>query len=931
MQLRSKKTPCAPILLTVALILAAPLPASASRADSYFKEAQEYVADGEIKAAVIQLKNALKADPTHIRARLGLGALQLQLGDGAAAEKEFGRARDLGAAKSKWMLGFVKALQLQNDQQRIVDVVELDGTLSPEDQAELLGLRGAAQLSLGNVDAAAADFDVAVKKDPGSPTANLGKAQILLGQKRLDEALYQLDQVLLANPDHYATLIARGNLLRAMLKFDRAAADFAAAAAVAPNDPRAHVGAAFVYTAQRKLPEAKASLARLRAVSSGLPILHYLQALVSYQEQDYGRASDELQVFLRAMPSSLQGQILYGVVSYARGEFTIADDYLTRVLASAPRNLELIKLLAATRLKLKQPDRAVEVLAPVVNAQTGDAQLLALLGTAYLQDGNNTKGAEYIERAVRIDPDQALLRTQLAVGKLAAGDTSGAISELQSAVALDQDVIQADVLLVLGYLNKGDYRNALDAAAALEQRMPDSPIPLNLTGLAYLSQRNYEEARSRFNLALAKDPGFLVARMNLARVAMLTGQTDEAEAAYSAVLQSDPGHMGAMLGMSSLAKALGDHQASQRWLEQAHDANPAALQPVMILSEGYLRANEPLKANSVLSGLPPEQAGLPAVLRLKGMAQLQSGDYGNAVFTLRRLTETEPESIEGWFQLARAYAASGDSTGARESFRRAIALDRNHVVPTVWIGLGELELREKDFEAALEVGKQMTVHFPDNVIAHDIEATAYRGLGLMDAALESSKRALELHRDSRRINSYAGQLTRLGKVPEAIGVLEGWLDSSPEDVSSWSRLGMLNQHVGNIDAALTAYERAASLSSDDPVLLNNMAWLYLGRDDQRAIDLATRAYRMAPSRAEIVDTYGWVLLQSGRPRDGLAALQQALLIAPRNAEIALHVAEGLRQLGRGEEARPILQRVMRENPNTDFADSAREMLNKLSG
>jgi cytochrome c-type biogenesis protein CcmH/NrfG len=95
--------------------------------------------------------------------------------------------------------------------------------------------------------------------------------------------------------------------------------------------------------------------------------------------------------------------------------------------------------------------------------------------------------------------------------------------------------------------------------------------------------------------------------------------------------------------------------------------------------------------------------------------------------------------------------------------------------------------------------------------------------------------------------------------------------------------------------------------------------------------LATKAYELAPSRAEIIDTYGWVLFRTGRERDGLAALQQALVIAPRNPEIALHVAEALHQMQRDSEARPMLERVVRDHPNTEFAESAKRLLGRLRG
>ena len=72
-------------------------------------------------------------------------------------------------------------------------------------------------------------------------------------------------------------------------------------------------------------------------------------------------------------------------------------------------------------------------------------------------------------------------------------------------------------------------------------------------------------------------------------------------------------------------------------------------------------------------------------------------------------------------------AAAGNPDRARDSFQRAIALDASHKVPVVRIGLGELELREKRYDAALEVADQLKTHFPDNVSGHDIAAAAYRG------------------------------------------------------------------------------------------------------------------------------------------------------------------------------------------------------------
>jgi tetratricopeptide (TPR) repeat protein len=65
----------------------------AADGDSYLREAQAYYDKGELSAAIIQLKNALLADPENGQARLLLGKSYLQQKDGLAAEKELSRAK----------------------------------------------------------------------------------------------------------------------------------------------------------------------------------------------------------------------------------------------------------------------------------------------------------------------------------------------------------------------------------------------------------------------------------------------------------------------------------------------------------------------------------------------------------------------------------------------------------------------------------------------------------------------------------------------------------------------------------------------------------------------------------------------------------------------------------------------------------------------
>ena len=199
----------------------------------------------------------------------------------------------------------------------------------------------------------------------------------------------------------------------------------------------------------------------------------------------------------------------------------------------------------------------------------------------------------------------------------------------------------------------------------------------------------------------------------------------------------------------------------------------------------------------------------------------------------------------------------------------------------------------------------------------------------IDRSLQAANAALQVQPTAKRVDAYAGALAGAGKLDDAVKLLRAWLKKNPDDGGRWAKLGLIQQQLGNSDEALTAYEKSVETAEPGAVLANNMAWLYLERNDKRAIELATKAYELAPSRAEIVDTYGWVLFRNGRQSDGLAALQQALIIAPRNPEIALHVAEALHDLERDGEAKSVLERIVREHPNSSFAESARSLLSRL--
>jgi putative PEP-CTERM system TPR-repeat lipoprotein len=487
-----------PVLVS-ALLAAAPPFAAAG-----FEEAQKYYDTGDLKSAVVELKNALQEDSRNAEARFLLGRVYLAMQSGAEAEEELRRAEELGVDPQRLRLDLADAMLMQR---KFLDVLRsLAGSsagVSDAEKAALAARRGMAYAGMNKRDAAQRSFDEALELDPGNEEASLGQLTLGMGNLgSIDEAGPPVAAFLQKFPDNIEALLMSAELQRRQGDFAAALAALDRVLALRPQELRALHGRSGVLIAQGKLEETKVELDGADAVRKGLVMTEYLRGVIALQEKDYESAKRHLELVLRAAPGHVQSQLALGVISFWRDDLQIAEEYLGRVVPAMPdefgqAKVDAAKILGAVRLKLKQPEKAIEVLEPVA-AWSSDAQLMALLGSAYAANGERDQGLDWLSRAVEAAPDTVGLRTLLASALLAGGETDRAISELQAAVDLGEDALQVDVLRVLAHLRNGEHDQALEVALSLEKERPGDPVALNLTGLAYLAKGELDKATERF-------------------------------------------------------------------------------------------------------------------------------------------------------------------------------------------------------------------------------------------------------------------------------------------------------------------------------------------------------------------------------------------------------------------------------------------------
>jgi len=72
-------------------------------AEEHIERALEFQKEDKLKAAIIELKNAIKLQPKNAYARITLGNVLLEVGDIVRATNNFERARSLGAPTAGWI------------------------------------------------------------------------------------------------------------------------------------------------------------------------------------------------------------------------------------------------------------------------------------------------------------------------------------------------------------------------------------------------------------------------------------------------------------------------------------------------------------------------------------------------------------------------------------------------------------------------------------------------------------------------------------------------------------------------------------------------------------------------------------------------------------------------------------------------------------
>ncbi|MCP3870351.1 MAG: PEP-CTERM system TPR-repeat protein PrsT [Gammaproteobacteria bacterium] len=901
----------------------------------YYEDALRHFHQQDYRVAVLQLKNALQISPNDLPARVLLGQALLLRGEAASAEKELRLAQEMGADPGLTLLPLARALNQQKKYQELLQEIR-PAKLRDGPIADLYVERGLAYLESRNLESARDAFDRSLQYPQSRPEAPLiGLAMVALAENNWAEAARLAEQAQVIAPQSPEVWLTQGAIAHARGDVGGAIDSYSRTLELDADHYAARISRASIYMEAGRVVDAIEDLELLSESSEWDPRAGYLLAIALQRSGDGAASRDVMErtaQLIQTLPYEMlvrdQAQLLIaGLVGYSSRQFESAHRYLSDYVERYPGNSVAYKLLGSTLMAMGKPLQAIPVFRTAVDLEPESAKAHALLGEAYLQERDYRSAIKSLEASLQLQPGQVTVLTQLGVARLAMRDEKGSIQYLEAALQGGDNPGTAEILSAV-YLKAGNPDQAERVAMELLRQNPESLSGINLLASAHANQGKLELARKGYEKVLELNPDSRPAKINLAKLDLIERRPAAARERLDALLELYPDDTRLLFEMANLELQLGEEKKATQLLTKAYGFNPDAVYVGLKLIDLYLESGKHEAAEMVareLNGRHPED---PRILEALGRTQLALGQPVDARLAFRSAARQVGYDSAGLYRIARWQSMAGAPDDARWSLQKAVDGDEGHLPAR--LALCNLQIATGRLDDAEKLLEKLAVDYPGNPTYFSLAGDLAMARQQYESAVAHYDQALTLTEDPYlAIRVYRAGLA-VGDEKQALYKLKTWASRRPDAKQVKRLLAEVHHRAGDLEEAKGYYEALYLVEPDNSALLNNLSNLYASMGDPRALEMASKAYRLAPDNVSVMDTLGWLLTQNGQARKGLSYLRDAGVRNANSPEIRYHLAVALETLGRTEEAERELRKSLSLADEFPGSDDAKRRLELLS-
>lgn len=499
---------------------------------------------------------------------------------------------------------------------------------------------------------------------------------------------------------------------------------------------------------------------------------------------------------------------------------------------------------------------------------------------------------------------------------------------------------------------------------------PNNPQTLAKLGVALLLQDKPAAAKDKFNKAISLNPGEPLARRYLGWMEENEGNLNAAGQHYEASLKAGafpPGTLTELhIAMARIHGSLGRNEAVVKLLAPNIPKNATgelAQAARFQLAYAYVNLNND-DAEPLLTALEKElKPDNPELRYLKALMQFESNPTATRPKLLDLLKSHPAYEGRARFLVARSYAMEGKPDLAVKELEILAEKSDKRALPDIMTSIGSIYVAAgKPAEAATKL-EAYAKRFPDiGEISYVLAEVRYqsgdlpaaqklltqlivkqpnyaRGFALLGQiegeqkaypkAEEHLNKAIAL--DATLPNAWvnlADTFAARKDVGKAEATLKQGLAAIPGHPLIQYELAKLYDQSGRGPEAGSAYR---ALLADYPTYVPALANIAINLADRSdlasAKKYAEQAYKINKTNPTVLESYGWVLVQSKDTAKGLPMLEQAASAAPKSASAAYHLGAAMIANGRADDGKKHIQRALAGDLPDHLREKARALAN----
>jgi tetratricopeptide (TPR) repeat protein len=640
----------------------------------YLDSGKKFLAQKDYARAVLQFRNAIRANPRNAEAHYQLGAAYLEQRDWTAAYEELTKALELNPNHHEAQVKVITLLASARDLANVEKARQKaqDFLAASPDNPDVLNALATTEFKLGKPEDAIKTLEQASSKAPQHLQTAVALAKVRLQRRDARGAERVLMEAVNHNPDSIEAHLILSSFYLALGKDAECEQQVRWILAKDSNEGRALEQLAPVLEAHKRNPEAEEAYRKLSQLADANYQPRYAEYLFRHGRQKEALA--ELERLYKLHPDDAASRARLVEAYVAANQISDAERVLDKTLAKNSKDASALIQRSRLDLRAGKTEEAQARLNKVLHFDPISADAHYFLAKTYHTRGDTLGETQELREAVRLRPDFLAARLDLARAMMSANAAQSAF-DLMDALKDEKQKNNVDVIAqrnwaLLALHRTGEARKEVVRGLAIA-RTPDL---LMQDADLKMQEKDYSGGRASLTEALNRSPEDLRPLRLLVASFVAQKQPAAGLAVMREYTNRNPKSARAQQYLGELLMANHQIEEARAALAAAKAADPTLTEPDVLLAELDARSGRRAEAIKNLSTLLARKPGDIGARMLLATYQDASGNRPAAIAEYGKIVQMQPANLVALNNLALDLAEGGNPDEALKHAQKAAEL-----------------------------------------------------------------------------------------------------------------------------------------------------------------------------------------------------------------------------------------------------------------